>query len=217
MTTQFEPALQTAGPARAGVPALIAACGFVLAYFATEFVTSSAAASALPLPDSSSAAARDWFAANQLAAVLMGACQAVSVAFLAWFTVAVGARRARPWGLAAVGLMLLASVCAWVLAAVASSASLGTVELLRDANFIAGGTAHVVALGLFAFLTSREGGFGRPVRVLSLVALVACLLSLFSLAVFQGAAFILLGRLLCMAWAISAGVSLTRRTRKALR
>ena len=53
--------------------------------------------------------------------------------------------------------------------------------------------------------------------MLSVVALVACLLSLSSLFVFQGAAFILLGRLLCMVWAISAGVSLTRRMRAASR
>jgi hypothetical protein len=103
------------------------------------------------------------------------------------------------------------------LAAVASGASLGAVAVLREANFIGGGTAHVVALGLFAFLTSREGGFGRPVRVLSGVALVACMLSLSSLFVYQGAAFILLGRLLCMVWATVAAMSLIRRMRQASR
>ena len=217
MTTQSEPTLGTIPHARTGLPALISACGFVLAYFTTEFVVSGVAKSALPLPDSSSTSARDWFATNQLAAVWMGACQAVSVLFLAWFTGAVGSRRGRPWGLAAVVLMLLASLCAWVLAAVAPTASLGTVEILRDANFITGGTVHVVALGAFAFLTSREGEFGRPIRVLSTVAAVVCVLSLSSLFVFQGAAFILLGRLLCMVWAISAGVSLTRRMRRVSR
>lgn len=217
MTTQSAPTIGADRPARAGTAALVAALGFVLAYFATEVLVSAAASSALPLPDSSSEAVRSWFADNRLAAVLMGASQAVSVLSLAWFVRAVGARSGRPWGLAAVVLMLVASSCAWVLAAVAPTASLGAVELLRDANFIAGGTAHVVALGTFAFLTSREGAFGRPVRVLSAVALGACVLSLASLVVFEGAAFILLGRLLCMVWAISAAASLIRRGRRAER
>lgn len=217
MTAQSESTRVTRSPDRAGLPALVAALGFVLVYLATELVTSSAADSALPLPDAPAAEARDWFADNQLAAVLMGACQAVSVSFLAWFAGAIGVRRARPWGFLAVALMLLASGCAWVLAAVADGAGLGTVDLLRDANFVAGGTAHVVALGVFAFLATRDGGFGRPVRVLSVVALVVCVLSLSSLLVFEGAAFILLGRLLCMVWTISAAVSLLRRSRQAAR
>src|SRR4051812_19617862 len=161
MTVRSQPTTENTGrTVRASVPALIAACGFVLAYLATELVTSSVSTSALPLPNSSPETARDWFWANQLAAVMMGACQAVSVLFLAWFTIAIGARRARPWGFAAVGLMLFSSACAWMLAAVAPQASLGVVEMLRTANFIAGGTAHVVALGVFTFLATREGGFG---------------------------------------------------------
>lgn len=213
MTTQSEPILG-ARP-RAGTSPLIAAVGFVVAYFATEFVVSGVATSGLPLPTDPSQEARDWFATNQLAAVLMGLCQAVSVLFLGWFVAVVGTRRSRLWGFAGVALMLLSSVCAWLLAMLAPSASLDTVELLRDANFITGGTAHVVALGAFAFLTSREGGFGKAVRVLSAVAVVVCVLSLSSLFVWQAAAFILLGRLLCMVWTISAAVSLTRGLRRA--
>jgi hypothetical protein len=40
---------------------------------------------------------------------------------------------------------------------------------------------------------------------------VPAIASLVSLAWFQGAALILLGRLLCMAWIISAAVCVTRR------
>jgi hypothetical protein len=53
-------------------------------------------------------------------------------------------------------------------------------------------------------------GFGKPVRVLAYVAVVPAVLSLSSLFFFQGAAFILLGRLLCMIWTVSAAVSVTR-------
>lgn len=215
MTTQPHPTLGATEHARAGVPALAASLGFVIAYFATELVVSGFATSGLPLPTDPSEAARHWFANNQLAAVLMGVCQAVSVLFLDWFVIVTGTRSSRVWGFAGVALMLLASVCAWLLAMLAPTASLGTVEVLRDANFLTGGTAHVLVLGLFAFLTSREGGFGKGVRVLSAVAVVVCVLSLTSLLVWQAAALILLGRLLCMVWTITAAASMIRRQRPA--
>jgi len=213
MTTHPETAPGTPGQQRA-LRALVAALGFVLAYLSTEVALSVAASSALPLPTSSATVAREWYAANQLAAVLVGVCQAVSVLFLAWFAGLVGSVRSRAWGLLAVGLMLASSACTWLLATVAPTGSLGTVDLLRDAGFITGGTAHVVALGVFVLLTTRDGSFGRPVRVLAVVAAVACVLSLSSLVVFEGAALILLGRLLCMVWALSAATSLLLRRRR---
>jgi hypothetical protein len=69
----------------------------------------------------------------------------------------------------------------------------------------------VFALGVFVLLASRTPGFGKPVRVLAYVAAVPALLSVVSLVWFQGAVFILLGRLLCMVWAVSAAVSSIRR------
>lgn len=212
MTTQIQ---SPSGVTRTGtgVLPLLTAVGFVLAYFATEVLVSGTATAALPLPNSSSAAVREWFTDNPLAAVLMGASQGVSVLFLAAYVGAVGSRRSRPWGFAAVALMLLSSVCAWVLAVVAPTASLGITELLRDTNFVTGGTAHVLTLALFVALTARDTGYGRPLRLLGLVALTAGVLSLSSLVVFEGAAFILLGRLLCMVWVVGAAVSLLRRPR----
>lgn len=199
---------------RSGLPALLAACGFVAFYLVTDLVTPLFASTSLPLPNDPVSQVRAWFIDNQLAAVLMGAGQSMSVLFLGAFTLALGVRRVRRWGFLAVGLMLASSGCAWVLAGVAASASLDTVEGLRTASFVLGGTAHVLALGVFVFVASRADGFGRPLRVLAVVALVACGLSLSSLLIFQGALFILVGRLLCMAWAIGAGVSLLRRPRR---
>jgi hypothetical protein len=92
----------------------------------------------------------------------------------------------------------------WLLTAFAAAASLDTVATLRTASFIAGGTAHVIALGIFVLLASGIPGFGKPVRVFAIIAAVPAIASLVSLAWFQGAALILLGRLLCMAWIISA-------------
>ncbi len=223
MTTQQ--AVST-GSRRRGAGVLIAAAvGFVLLYLATDFVTPNFASSTLPLPNDPVADVRDWYADNQLAAVLMGVTQFLSVSSLAAFvtrlpgvvrTVAqqVAAERARIWGLAAVALMMLSSALAWLLAAMAPSASLDTVSVLRTSNFIAGGTAHVLALGVFVLLAARMPGFGKPVRVLAYVAAVVSALSLSSLFFFQGAAFILLGRLLCMVWTVSAAVSITRRMSK---
>jgi hypothetical protein len=163
-----------------------------------------------------------WFADNSLAAVMIGVCQLLSVACLGGFAVSLrqgaatagqvhAAHKATPWGLLAVACMALSSLLGWLLTAFAADASLGTVAALRTASFIAGGTAHVVALGIFVLLASRIPGFGKPARVFAIIAAVPAIASLVSLAWFQGAALILLGRLLCMAWIISAAVCVTRR------
>lgn len=211
--------------ARPGWPVLAAALGFVALYFATDFVTPNLASSALPLPDDPVRQVRDWYAENPLAAVLIGVTQFLSVCALGTFAVLLprtarsaaqlsSTRRARTWGLVAVALMMLSSSLGWVLTAVAPAASLDVVSVLRTANFVTGGTAHVVALGIFVWLASRTPGFGRPVRGLAAVAVVVAFLSLSSLLWFYGAAFILLGRLLCMLWAICAAVSIIRGSAK---
>jgi hypothetical protein len=205
-----------------GWPLIVAAIGFVLCYLSIDFIAPNLTSSPLPLPNAPTEEVRAWFADNQLAAVVTGVCQFLSVASLAVFVALLGraattarqvavAVRVRPWGYASVALMMLSSVLAWLLAALAPSASLDTVTVLRTSNFIAGGTAHVLALGSFVLLASRMPGFGKPVRVLGYVAAVPAVASLASLVWSQGAAFILLGRLLCMVWVISAAVSITRR------
>jgi hypothetical protein len=183
----------------------------------TDIITPMFASSSLPLPNDPTTQVRSWFSENQLAAVLMGASQVLSVSSLAAFVHTAGGPRSRPWGFAAVACMLVSSACAWVLAGVAAASSLSTVDALRSVNFVAGGTAHVLALGVFVLIASRAAPFGRPLRVLARVAVVVCALSVSSLLVFEGAAFILLGRLLCMVWTVSAGVAILRRVRRAAR
>lgn len=194
----------------------MAACGFVVFYLVTDFAVSLFAAGSLPLPTDPVDQAREWFGQNAAAAVLMGLCQTLSVAFLAWLVSTVGDVRARIYGFIAVGLMVVSSCCVWILAGVAPQASLGLVGFLRQANFLTGGVAHVLALGLFVFLTCRAGSYGRPLRILAAVSLGAGVLSLSSLAFSQGAAFILLGRLLAMAWVLSAAVIAVRRGRRGI-
>jgi len=200
---------------------IAAAAGFVVFYLATAFLPN-LASSPLPLPDDPVEQARAWYAENGLAAALTGVAQFLSVLCLGVFVVGLvavwrtarqrsAARTARPWGLAAVGLMMLSSVLGWLLAAVAADASLGTVSALRTANFVTGGTLHVVALGIFVLLASRIPGFGKGVRVFAYVAAVPALVSVLSLVWFNGSVFILLGRLLCMIWIVIAAVSVSRR------
>lgn len=207
-------------------PLIISAVGFVLLYLSTDLVLANLASTTLPLPNAPVADVRDWYAQNQLAAVMIGICQLLSVASLAVFVrllarragatawQAAAASRASLWGLVAVALMVASSALGWVLAVLAPGGSLDAVSVLRTANFITGGTAHVIALGVFVLLASRMRGFGRPVVVLGYVAAVPAFLSVASLLWFQGAAFILLGRLLCMVWTISAAVSITRKVKE---
>ena len=203
-------------PTRSEPTLILAAICFPVLFLASAFVVPSLASSALPLPNAPLEEARAWFAENQLAAALLAAAQFLSVCALAVFVIrlrrlATPTSRSSPWGLAAVALMMLASVLAWLLAAVAPSASLDVISVLRSGNFIAGGTAHVLALGVFVALVSRLPGTSKPVRILGYIAAVPAVLSVVSLFWFQGAALILLGRLLCMAWVVSVAVSLTRK------
>jgi hypothetical protein len=202
--------------------ALVAfAAGFLLLYLTADFVVANLASSAMPLPNASADETQRWLADNPLAAVMIGVCQLLSVACLGGFAVSLrrgaattgqvhASRKATPWGLLAVACMAMSSLLGWLLTALATDLSLNTVATLRTASFIAGGTAHVVALGIFVLLASRIPGFSKPVRVFAIVAAVPAIASLVSLAWFQGAALILLGRLLCMAWTISAAVSRPR-------
>jgi hypothetical protein len=108
--------------------------------------------------------------------------------------------------------MVVSSVTSFVLAAIAPSASLDTVGVLRSVSFISGGTAHVATLGVFVLIASRT--FSKPVRVFGIVAAVPAIASLVSLVWFNGSVLILLGRLLCMVWTIAAAVSLFRRAKE---
>jgi hypothetical protein len=220
VSTETRSTVPTASDRPRAATLVAAALGFVLLYFSTDFVVPNVASSALPLPDAPVDEARAWFAENPLAATLVALTQFASVSCLAVF---VGAwrrtvdtprrRQVARWGLAAVAAMMLSSVFGWLLAALASTASLDTVEVLRTGNFIAGGTAHVLLLGVFVLAASRGTHATRPVRALAWIAVAPAVLSLTSLVWFEGAAFILLGRLLCMAWTVTAAISLARRGR----
>lgn len=208
---------------RAVVP-LVGAAGFVLSYFASGPISSSFASSPAPQPNVSGDVTRAWIVENATASAVQAAIMLLSVAFLAVFVAAVAAitrpvggparRSAVGAGVAAVAAIVVSGVLAWVLCALAAGMTPETVALLRTSSFIAGGTAHVALLGLFAFAASRVPGMSKPVRVLAIVVAVVAVGSLVSLAVYYASILILAGRLLGMVWCVVAAISLARGSQR---
>ena len=91
----------------------------------------------------------------------------------------------------------------------AASLELNLVGTLRSLNFLTGGVAHVVSLGLFVGATSiaalRAGALPRWILWLGLVAAALSILSLASLIWFPATILLPLGRLLSLIWSISVG------------
>ncbi|TDQ00919.1 hypothetical protein [Labedaea rhizosphaerae] len=211
--------ITTARAASTGAWRLIAAAlCFILCYQAVGFVGGAFASSALPLPNASGAEAQAWYVRNGLSATVSAICQLLSVLCLGLYA-AVLRRTGRidkqaRWAYAAVAMMVLSCLLSWAMAAYAGSVSAETLGALRTANFITGGTAHVALLGVFVLLAAKAGGFGKGIRVFAWVAFVPAVASVVSLVVFQGAALILLGRLLCMAWTLVAAIAVARADRR---
>lgn len=216
----------TSRPARSAATALGGALAFVACYLAVDLVAGRVATAPLPLPGAPAEQVYAYMTGNAPAVALTALCQLASVAGLLVFVLA--ARRAlgpagddrrvrqgQVVGVVAVLLMVVSSALGLVLAATASTLSVDTVVALRTANFLSGGVAHVMSLGVFVGLT-RTAFPGRGIRVLGVIAAVPALLSVVSLAWFYASVLILLGRLLCMVWTVAAGVALVRRARGAI-
>jgi hypothetical protein len=112
---------------------------------------------------------------------------------------------------------VVSSALSGTLAVLASTASATTVEVLRQANFYAGGVANVVLLGLFVFgsalVLGRELLFGKPTRWFGFVAGTLAMLSVLSLAIYYANLFLPVGRVLSMVWTVVAGIVVYRRVR----
>jgi hypothetical protein len=209
---------------RPAMLALLGAILFVAFYFSVDIVQAVVAIGSLPLPGAPSGEVYDYFVANRPATALISVAQLLSVAGLAMFigyarrTLGPSSEPRSTWGntagLAAVAAMVVSVGLSLVLSFAVSDMSVGAVAAFRQASFIAGGVAHVVLLGTYVGLTGREHP-NRGMRVFGIVAMVPALVSLISLVWFYGNAFILLGRLLCMAWTIAAGITLVRAARRA--
>ena len=113
-------------------------------------------------------------------------------------------------GWIAVVAMLVAVALSITVGVTASTAAPDLLVALWNAAFIAGGVVHVVALGLFVGLASRFPGWSRPIALFGLAAAVPAVLSVASTLWFYASVLLPVGRLLCMAWLIVAGISLLR-------
>lgn len=205
------------------VPALVGAAGFALAYFISGPISSSFATSTAPQPNVSGEETKAWLIENTMASAAQAVLMLVSVAFLALFVASVAAITrsadgpARRWsiaaGTAAVAGIVVSSVLALVLGGLVAGLSPDAVVAFRTANFIAGGTAHVALLGLFALAASRIPGMSKPVRIFAIVLAVIAVGSLASLAIYYASILILAGRVLGMVWCVVAAISLARRLR----
>lgn len=220
-TTSTSPAVSTKGPVIMG---LIGAAGFAVSYLGSDMISSRFASGPAPQPNAGGEATRAWIIENATASAVQAAIMVLSVTFLALFVGAVAmitrrvggtARRAAIGaGVAAVAAMVVSSSVSWVLSASAAGLTPDTVGALRTAGFIAGGTAHVAFLGLFALAASRIPGMSKPIRVFAIVLAVIAVGSLASLGFYYASILILAGRLLGMAWCVVAAISLARRARR---
>lgn len=195
---------------------VLAGAAFLVAYLLVGPVTGALADGDLPLPDAASAEVAAYYAADPAAALVGAALQVLSVLGLLVFAETIGVP-GRPVLLAraAVGAMVVSSVLTGVVTLLAGDTADTTVALVRSISFYAGGVAHVVLLGLFVLLAAsalRQGGLvGRGVSVFGYVAGALAALSVLSVAIYYANALLPVGRVLCMVWTVSAGVSLWRR------
>ncbi|NGN69263.1 hypothetical protein G5C51_35925 [Streptomyces sp. A7024] len=193
------------GATRSKLP-LAAASGFLAGFFGLTAVA--AVGDELPKPDAPTRDVVSYYTDNALASSLTGVIMLLGAAAL--FAVVRGGfvrplgRAARGAGMAAVALLCLSALTGFALALFTPGLADGTVGLLRDVNFATGGTLHVAALGLFVLFAARGGPFGRGVTRFGYVAGAVAVMSLLSLAVYGASPLIPVGRLLCMAWLITA-------------
>jgi hypothetical protein len=206
---------------------VLAPIGFLGAYLAVGPVAGAFADRELPLPGSPASEVAAFYAANPTAVGLTAGLQVVSVACFAVFVAALasalraaGAAWLPPVGYLSAAAMVVSSALSGTLATIASSAGDTTVTVLRQASFYAGGVANVVLLGVFVFgsalVLGRERLFGKPTRWFGFVAGTLATLSVLSLAIYYANAFLPVGRVLSMVWAVVAGVVVYRRVKVAL-
>jgi hypothetical protein len=203
---------------------LIGALVFLVSFLAVTVVGAVLQTGSMPLPDAPVDDQVRFLVANTTASTVTGVLQALSAAGLAVAVAAVtrtgygGTGRGLPaaTGIVAVVALLVSAALSIVLGVIAPTVAPDVVAAVRTASFLTGGVVHVVVLGLFVAVVSRRPGWTRPVAVLGVVAAVVAGLSLVSTLWSPASVLLPIGRLLCMAWAVTAGVSLLRgRTRGA--
>lgn len=206
---------------------LLALSGLLfVAYFIAGLVLGGVlATSPFPMPDAPTAQTAGYYRDNVTALAVGGVFQGLSAIALLVFVRCVAAfagrvtgekdALSRPvlgFGVLAAGFLLVSAVFSGTLVLVAGGGDLSLVDALRDLNFLSGGVAHVVSLGLFvgaaSVATSGTKAVPRWVLRLGAVAAVLSILSLVSLVWFPATFLIPLGRLLSFVWCVGVGIVL---------
>ncbi len=195
-----------------------------VALFISGLILGGALSSApFPMPGASPQEVARYHDENRTAVLAAGSLQVLSSLALLVFSSSVTAfvgrtadgRGALPaltsgGGLSAAALLLASALLGFVLAL--APGGLDLVGVLRQMNFLTGGTLHVAALGLFVGAASiaarRTKALPSWISGLGIVAAALAILSLASLFWFPATILIPLGRLLLAIWCIAAGLVL---------
>lgn len=197
-----------------------------VALFISGLVLGGALSSApFPMPGASAQEVARYYDENRTAVLAAGSLQVLSSLALLVFSSSVtafvrrtaGGRGALPalttgGGLSAAALLLASALLGFVLALAQGGLGLDLVGVLRQMNFLTGGTLHVAALGLFVGAASiaarRTKAPPSWISGLGIVAAALAILSLASLLWFPATILIPLGRLLLAIWCVAAGLVL---------
>lgn len=208
-----------------GTP-LVGALVFLISFLAVTVVGAVLQTGAMPLPNAPVDQQVSFLVANTTASTVTGVLQALSALGLAVVVAGpvtrIGSggatrRLAIAIGVGAVAALLVSAALSVVLGVIAPTAATDVVATVRSVSFLTGGVVHVVVLGLFVAVAARRPGWTRPVAWLGVGAASVAVLSLVSTVWFPASVLLPIGRLLCMAWVVTAGVSLLRgRTRAAV-
>jgi hypothetical protein len=220
-------AIRDAGPANRNsriVTPLLGALTFLLLYLAVSPVTARLQSGPMPLPGVPDDQVYAYLTTSIGASIATGILQGLSILGLAVVIASPITRVIRidnPMPsprralLVAIGVVAVAAMSVTVglslaMGAMAPTASPNTLITMRETAFIAGGVVHVLALGLFVGLLSRLPGWTRPVAIFGLIAAIPAVFSIASTVWFYASILLPVGRLLCMAWLVAAGISLVR-------
>ena len=197
-----------------------------VALFISGLILGGALSSApFPMPGASPQEVARYYSENRTAVLVGGSLQLLSCLALLVFSSSVtafvrrtaGRRGALPaltsgGGLSAAALLLASALLGFVLALASGGLGLNLLGVLREMNFLTGGTLHVATLGLFVGAASiaarRAKALPSWIYGLGIVVAALAILSLASLFWFPATILIPLGRLLLAIWCIAAGLVL---------
>ena len=206
-------------------PRMLGGVLFVTLFISGLILGGALSSAPFPMPAAPPQEVARYYDENRTAVLVAGSLQVLSslalLAFASGVTAFVrrtaGGRGALPaltsgGGLSAAALLLASALLGFVLALASGGLGLDLVGVLRQMNFLTGGTLHVATLGLFAGTASiaarRAKALPSWISRLGILAAALAMLSLASLFWFPATILIPLGRLLLDIWCIAVGLVL---------